>query len=106
MNSIYYEANYGYHLATVDERKQSITYSLNEDDRLWFCEEDADRIENLLCKGLRIQYSRRSDKEFVELFMNSKTRRDTKASYNKVDTRTSITIVRYCVGICQPTTTG
>ncbi len=49
MNTYYFEVCSGYYLSEISSG-QKITYSLNEDDKLWFNERQAKKIEKLLKK--------------------------------------------------------
>lgn len=72
MKSIYFEVYNGYYLTGISLKTGEIKYSLNEDDRLWFSEEDATNIENILRNEL--SYARCVDKEFPMLLNNLKTK--------------------------------
>lgn len=74
MKSIYFEVYNGYYLTDISLKKGKIQYSLNEDDRLWFSEEDATNIENILRLSNNLPYARCVDKEFPKLLNNLKAK--------------------------------
>ena len=70
MKDIYFEVYFGHYLSGISKRKKEISYSLSEDDRLWFDKEQAEHIEKLLREVFQIQYCKKEDKEFVELLQD------------------------------------
>jgi len=70
MNIIYFEIFNGFYLSDVNLVKKEISYSINEDDRLWFDGVKADIVENMLTSHLNMKYRRLEDESFVQMISN------------------------------------
>lgn len=69
MKTIYFTVFNGYYLSGINFDNHEITYSLNEDYRLWFDEEDAYEVEKLLKDTRVLHFQKRFDLDFPEMLI-------------------------------------